>query len=115
MSRWKRVLIWSGLIIVVGAAYLWFFGAQTASALMVRYQFRNQPGVAKAPVPLTDLSISGVPHRTVSFLGYEFELPSDDVDEKRDKTFGTVHISYFFQSGNAFFFSTSPPKTFVNE
>lgn len=114
MSRWKRVLIWSGLIVVVGVAYLWFFGAQTASALTVRYLFRKQPGVAKTPVPLTDLSISGVPHRTASYFGYEFELPSDDVDEKRDKTFGTVHVSYF-RSGNAFFFSTSPPKNFVNE
>lgn len=114
MSRWKRVLIWSGLIVVVGAAYLWFFGAQTASALIVRYEFRKRPDVAKTPVPLTDLSISGVPHRTASYFGYEFELPSDDVDEPKGKTFGTAHVSYF-RSGNAFWFSTSPPKGFVNE
>lgn len=114
MSGWKRVLIWSGLIVVVVAAYLWFFGAQTASALTVRYVFRKQPNVAKTPVPLTDLSISSVPHRTASYFGYEFELPADDVDEAKDKTFGTVCISYF-RSGNAFWFSTSPPKNFVNE
>lgn len=114
MSRWKRILIWSGIIVFVGAAYLWFFGVQTASTLMVRYQFRKQPDVAKTPVPLTDLSISRVPHRTASYFGYEFELPADDVDEAKDKTFGTVRVSYF-RSGNAFWFSTSPPKTFVNE
>jgi hypothetical protein len=114
MSRWKRILIWTGIIVFVGGVYLWFFGVQTTSALMVRYQFRKLAGVEKTPVPLTDLSISSVPHRIASYFGYEFELPSDDVDEEKDKTFGTVHISYF-RSGNAFWFSTSPPKKFVNE
>jgi hypothetical protein len=81
---------------------------------MVRYQFRKLPDVRKTPVPLSDLSISKVPHRTASYFGYEFELPWDDVDEEKDKTFGTVHVSYF-RSGNAFRFSTFPPKDFVNE
>ncbi|PYT93819.1 MAG: hypothetical protein DMG36_07665 [Acidobacteria bacterium] len=31
---------------VFGGVYLWFFGVQTTSALMVRYQFRKLPGVA---------------------------------------------------------------------
>ena len=114
MSKWKRILICAGVIVAVGGIYLWLFGARTASALMVRYQFRRQPEVAKTPVPLTDLSISSVPHRTASYFGYEFELPADDVDEAKDKTFGTVHVSYF-RSGNAFWFSTSRPKDFVNE
>lgn len=113
MSRWKRILMWLGIVVVVGGIYLWFFGVQTTSALIVRYQFRKLPDVAKTPVPLSDLSISSVPHRTASYFGYEFELPSDDMDEKRAKTFGTVHVSYF-RSGNAFWFSTFPPKDFVN-
>lgn len=114
MSRWKRILIWAGIIVFVGGVYLWFFGVQTTSTLMVRYQFRKLPGVAKTPVPLADLSISSVRHKTASYFGYEFELPADDVDEAKDKTFGTVHVSYF-RSGNAFWFSTFPPKDFVNE
>lgn len=114
MSRWKRIAIWAGIIVFVGGVYVWFFGFQTANALMLRYQFRKQPDVAKTPVPLTDLSTSSVPHRTASYFGYEFELPADDVDKAKDKTFGTVHVSYF-RSGNAFWFSTSPPKSFVNE
>lgn len=114
MSRWKRILIWAGIIVFVGGVYLWLFGVQTASALIVRYQFRKQPEAAKTPVPLTDLSISSVRHRTASYFGYEFELPADDVDEAKDKTFGTVHVTYF-RSGDAFWFSTSPPRNFVNE
>jgi len=114
MSRWKRILIWAGVVVFVGGVYLWLFGFQTASALMVRYQFRKKADAMKTPVPLLDLSISSVPHRRSFYFGYEYELPSDDLDEKKDKTFGTVHISYF-HSGNAFWFSTLPPKNFVNE
>jgi hypothetical protein len=47
MFRWKRMLIWAGIIVLVGGVYVWFFGFQTASALMVRYQFRKQPDVAR--------------------------------------------------------------------
>jgi hypothetical protein len=90
MSKWKRILIWAGIGVLVGGVYLGLFGVQTTSTLIVRYQFRKLPDVAKTPVPLSDLSISSLPHRTTSFFGYEFELPSDDVDEGKDKTFGTV-------------------------
>ena len=114
MSKWKRILIWVGIIVFVGGVYLWLFGVQTASALMVRYQFRKLPDVAKIPVPLSDLSVSGVPHRTASYFGYEFELPWDDLDEAKDKTVGTIHVGAF-HSGNAFWFSTFPPRDFVNE
>jgi len=65
-------------------------------------------------MPLVDLSISSVPHRTASCFGYEFELPWDDVDEARDKTVGKIHVGAF-HSGNAFWFSTFLPKDFVNE
>jgi hypothetical protein len=49
----------------------------------------------------------------VSHFGYDFELPWDDIDEQKDKTTGTIHVSAF-RSGNAFWFSTFPPKNFVN-
>lgn len=114
MSRWKRILIWAGIAVLLGGVYLWFFGVQTTSALMVRYQYRRLPDVAKTPVPLPDLSISSVPHRTVSYFGYEFELPWDDADEAKDRTVGTIHV-VAFRSGNAFWFSTFPPKNLVNE
>ena len=113
MSKWKRVLITIGVVVIVGGVYLWLFGVQTASALIVRYSYRKMPDVAKTPVRLSDLSISKMPHRQVSYFGYEFELPWDDVDEQKDKTFGTIHVSYS-RSGNAFWFSTFPPKEFVN-
>lgn len=113
MSKWKRILAALGIAAVVGGIYLWLFGVQTMCALMARYSYRKMPDAAKVPIPLPDLSISNVPHRRLSYFGYEFELPWDDVDEQKDKTFGTIHISYS-SSGNAFWFSTFPPREFVN-
>jgi hypothetical protein len=113
MSRRKRILIGLGTAVIFSGMYLWFFGVQTACALMVRYTYRKMPDVAKTPIPLSDSSISETRHRTASHFGYEFELPWDDVDEQKDKTVGTIHISYS-RSGNTFWFSTFPPKEFVN-
>jgi hypothetical protein len=112
MSRFKRILIVMGVVVVVGGLYFWVFGVQTLSALMVQYTYRKIPQVSKVPVPLPDLSVSNLPHKRLSRLGYEFELPWDDVDESKDKTVGAIHVSYF-RSGNAFWFSTFPPKDFV--
>jgi hypothetical protein len=83
------------------------------AAVIARYQCRRIPDIAKTPGALTDLSVSDVPHRRVSYFGYEFELPWDDIDEQRDKTVGQIHVSAF-RSGNAFWFSTFPPKDFVS-
>jgi hypothetical protein len=113
MSKWMRIFVALGVGIVFVGIYLSYFGVQTASALLVRYQYRKIPDVEKVPAPLADLSISDVPHKSVSYFGYEFELPWDDVDEQKDKTTGTIHVSAF-RSGNALWFSTFPPKSFVN-
>lgn len=114
MAKWKRIIVTLAIAVVVGGIYLWFFGVQTMCALTVRYSYRNMPDVVKVPVALSDLSISNVPHRRVSYFGYEFELPWDDVDDQKDKTVAQIHVSVF-HSGNAFWFSTFPPKNLVNE
>src|ERR1700683_5853418 len=114
MSRWKRTLLALGSTVILVGVFGWFFGFQTMSALEVPYECRKLPDVAKTPIALADLSISTVPHKKVTYFGYEFELPWDDVDESKDKTTGQIHVGAF-RSGNAFWFSTFPPKTFVNE
>lgn len=114
MPKWARILIGFGIVAVVGGLYLWMFGVQTGMALMARYKFAPIPGIDKTPVALPDLSVSNIPHKKVSYSGYELELPWDDVDEQKNRTIGTIHVSYF-QSGNIFWFSSFPPKNFVNE
>jgi hypothetical protein len=113
VSRRKRILIGLGIAALVGGVYLWLFGVQTMCALTVRFSYRQMREMTYVPVALTDLSLSGVPHKQVCYFGYEFELPWDDVDEQKDKSAGTIHVSAF-RSGNAFWFSTFPPKEFVN-
>jgi hypothetical protein len=112
MSKWKRALLGLGITVIVGV-YGWLFGFQTLVAAEMRYKCRNLPVVSKTPIALVDLSISSVPHKKVTYFGYEFELPWDDVDESKDKTKEPIHVSAF-RSGNAFWFSTFPPKSLVD-
>lgn len=114
MTKRKRTVITIGIVILVAGVYLWFFGFQTGCALTVRYSFRNTPDVKKVPLPLVDSSVSTTPHNRVSYFGYELELPWDDVDDQKSKTRGQIHITVF-RSGNAFWFSTFPPRVFVSE
>jgi hypothetical protein len=114
MSKFKRTLLAVGIAVALLGVYGWFFGFQTALALAVRYESRKLPDIAKTPIELADLAISTVPHKKVTYFGYEFEMPWDDVDESKDKTTGQIHVAAF-RSGNAFWFSAFPPKDFVNE
>jgi len=113
MSNQARILVGIGAAVVVIGIYLWLFGVQTMSSLWVRYKFREIPEVAQIPVALTDVSVSPAPHKKLSNFGYELELPWDDVDEQKSKNVGTICVTAF-HSGNAFSFSTFPPKAFVN-
>jgi hypothetical protein len=113
MSKRTRIFIALGIAVLVGGIYLWFFGVQTMSSLMVRYTYRDVPDASKTPAPLLDSSISSVPHKRMSYSGYEFEVPWDDIDEQKGRTAGTIRV-IAFASGNAFWFSTFPPKQFVN-
>ncbi|HUA00053.1 MAG TPA: hypothetical protein VMB02_06960 [Candidatus Aquilonibacter sp.] len=114
MPRWARILIILGSLSLGTAVYLYFFGFQTLSALLGRYEFRRMPSIAEVPVALADVSISAAPHTKISYFGYELELPWDDVDDAKCKTAGTIRVTVF-RSGNAFWFSTFPPKSLVNE
>ena len=111
MSR-KRILVALAIVVVVGGIYTWFFGVQTGCALIARYNYRKVPEALMVPRPLSDSSISNAPHRHVSYFGYDFELPWDDVKDQKSKTDGKIRITAF-QSGNALWFSVFPPKTLI--
>lgn len=113
MSKGVRILLILGSLAVFGAIYLWFFSIATMFVIETRYIAWKAPIVKKAPVELTDLSISQAPGRKLSYLGYEFEVPWDDVDEDKTKQTGKMQV-IAFRSGNAILFSKMPPKEFVN-
>jgi hypothetical protein len=81
--KWARILIGLFVVVLVCVAYLWFFGFQTLIVLEARYLARKTPAVSMAPAQLADFSISRSPGRKLSYFGYEFEVPWNDVDEAK--------------------------------
>lgn len=73
---------------------------QLRIALAARYMSRDQPKLWKTPVPLPDVSISPTPHKKISYLGYEIELPWDDVTLEKDFPDTNAHV-VFSGSGNS--------------
>jgi hypothetical protein len=109
-----RVLVGLGIAVLVCGTYLWFFGVQTAFSLEARYIARKMPVVKKAPVKLPDLSISQASGKKLSYFGYEFEIPWDDIDEAKSRTIGGNRAIIAFRSGNVLSVWSGSPREFVN-
>ena len=75
--------------------YLWFFGTQTFFTLWARNVGRKVPIVKTVPVDLKDLSISQAKGERVSFMGGEFEVPWDDVEQEKTRVVGNWLIVPF--------------------
>jgi hypothetical protein len=84
MLKWVRALVSLGFLFVACVLFAYFFGVQAYFVWEVHHAARKDPGYWIKPVALTDLSISRTAGTKLSYFGYEFEVPWDDVD--RDKT-----------------------------
>jgi hypothetical protein len=113
MSQWKKVCIALGLAVILGTAYLWFFGVRTFFAVESRKIARQIPIVKSVPGELRDLSVSNAPGEKLSFMGIEFELPWDDVDQSKSRVVGNWAF-IVFRSGNSIIVCVSKPKDFMN-
>jgi len=112
MSKRIRVLLWFGAFVLLLFAYLWCFGAQTFFLLQTRKIARKAPVVRNIPVELSDLSISQAPGKKLSYLGYEFEVPWEDLDEEKSKVTGNL-AAIVFRSGSAILLFVVPPRSFI--
>ncbi|HYY72135.1 MAG TPA: hypothetical protein VE778_00945 [Candidatus Bathyarchaeia archaeon] len=116
MPTWARTLIALLVVLLLSAGYLWFFGFQTLILLEARYLTRKAPAVRLAPAQLTDLSISRSPGRKLSYFGYEFEVPWNDVDEAKSGLIpDTNKAMIFFRSGNSLSVWHGSPRAFLNQ
>jgi hypothetical protein len=79
---------------------LWFFGVQTFFALYTR--------------KIRDLRISQVPGETPNFSGVEFEVPWNDVDEKKSRVVGSWAL-IAFRSGSSIILCVTSPRDFMND
>src|SRR5439155_2095660 len=104
MSKWTRILIGLGIAVIVCGAYLWLFGVQTFFIWETRRVARKEPVVWTTPVQLSDLSVSQASGRKLSYFGYVFEVPWDDIDQAQTKVIGTNKAIIVFRSGNAMSF-----------
>jgi hypothetical protein len=77
----RRILIW----LVLAVLYLWFFGVQTAIVAEEHYFAWKSPSMWAVPVRLADTSISESSGRRLSYLGCEFEVPWNDLDEQKTR------------------------------
>jgi hypothetical protein len=114
MSR--RTCLLTGLVVtaIFCGTYLWFFGVQTLFTLEARNIARQTPVVKRDPVELPDLSISRAVGRKLSYFGYEFEVPWDDVDEAKSRIIGGNKAIIPFRSGNVLSVWSGSPHDFVN-
>jgi hypothetical protein len=115
MSIRARILIGLFVVVLVCVAYVWFFGFQTLIALEARYLARKAPVVRVPPAQLTDVSISRSPGRKLSYFGYEFEVPWNDVDEAKSGLIPDNNKAMiFFRSGNSLSVWHGSPRAFLN-
>lgn len=112
MSKWKRRLVWASVILTVCVVYLWFFGTQTFFALWARYAGREVPIVNSVPVDLKDVSISHAKGERLSFMGAEFEVPWEDIDQEKTRMVGSW-VSVYFRSGKSILLCVEPADGFI--
>jgi hypothetical protein len=115
MSKPFRVLIILGIAVVGCCAYLWVFGVQTYFIWETRRVARKEPVVWTTPVQLLDLSMSQAPGEKLSYFGYVFEVPWDDIDQERTKVIGTNKAIIAFRSGNVISFWSGPPNELISK
>jgi hypothetical protein len=112
-QRWRRILLTLGIVAVVCALYAWFFGFQTTTILETWWIGRKSPIVKETPRALGDLSISPAPGMKLSYLGYDFVVPWDDLDPSKTRYYPR-RVMLAFRSGKVILFSRGQPREFVN-
>jgi hypothetical protein len=110
---WKRILSVSAIVVICGATYVWYFGAQTFFVLQSRKTGRQIPIVKSVPAELQNLSVSKAHGQKLSFMGVEFEVPWDDVNESKSRIVGTWAF-IFFRSGKSIILCVGKPKSFMD-
>lgn len=106
-KRWLYALVALGVLAVLGAAYLVFFGIQTIAFFKGRQIARDNPGLYLQPQPLALEPITWPEGSAHSYFGYEFTLPPGIVDE----TAGDTVIRMFLNDQRVFVFANPAKAT----
>jgi hypothetical protein len=109
-----RILIYVGFALTL-AAFVVYWVAPVA----LSFYMANEAGpIARVvPVELADHSVSQSTGRKISYFGYEFESPWDDLDETQTKVLPKDNPNralLTFRSGLHVSFAAAPPKEYIN-
>ncbi len=113
MPKWTRFLTRPLVILALLILFFYSFGYQVMTMYETRHIASQFPVIDKAPVALTDQSVSPVASKSFSLPGYTFELPWAGIDASKSKVFKS-RLLIVFQSGNAIIASSVPPQDFIN-
>jgi hypothetical protein len=113
VPRWVRILMWFGIVFGAVSIYAWAFGVQTMVALETRDWAWKDPVLKITPARLKDFSISTSAGRALSYFGYEFEVPWDDLDEQHTRPVGANWQAIAFHSGKSVLLMRSQPDEFL--
>jgi hypothetical protein len=102
------------VIVAVTLATL-FIGAEWVAPVVMSIETARKPprDARLVPVELQDLTISQAPGRKLSYVGYEFEIPWNDLDQTKTEVHGGM-VVLSFRSGLKMIVGASPPKLWVH-
>jgi hypothetical protein len=113
----QTILITAGAALAVAVAGMYWIGPVALSF----YAAKKAPAVASVvPVDLKNKSVSMAPGRTLSYFGYEFEVPWNDLEENKiafypkDKAEKTK-VDLRFRSGLRLIVRAANPHEWVND
>lgn len=114
MSKRTRIFVILSSVTVVGGLYFWFLGVQTFCTLEAWNIGWKTPVVKNVPVELSDLSVSQAEGTKLSYFGYEFQVPWNDIDEAKTRVIGGNKAIIAFRSGNVLSVWIGSPHDLVN-
>jgi hypothetical protein len=116
MKLWQRIL----LTVIVALAVI-FVGVNWVAPLALSYYAaRKAPPVTRiVPTELKDKSISDASGMKLSYVGYEFEVPWNDLDDTQSKLYpkdatAKTMADLHFGSGLRLMVSAIPPRSWAN-
>jgi hypothetical protein len=106
VSPWRRVLgalIRVGILIAFLTVLINLLGPPIAIFITTRMEARKIPAVRIATQVLSDYSVSDAPGTTLSYFGYEFEVPWNA--SFKERAVGKALVQLKFQSGQDVLFA----------
>jgi len=114
MRLLRRILITTAIALGMIA-----FGVYWVAPVVLSFQAaRKAPPVARVvPADLRDLSVSQTSGTKLSYVGYEFEIPWNDLDESQTRQSPKDNpnmVALKFRSGRSLLVTTSPPRALLD-